>query len=107
MDFARRGPLGMRPQKPKNGTAAGRAHMGRVKACPCVRCGRAGPSDVHHCRSDGMARDDFKTIPLCKECHQGQYGYHNAKASWEAANGKDYEYLPVVADMLAGEYNDK
>lgn len=96
-------PLGLKEPKPVNGTAAGRRHMGRVKRLPCVICGRRGPSDAHHCRSDGMARDDFKTIPLCKECHQGQNGYHNAKETWEATNGKDYEFLPVVADMLAGE----
>ena len=32
-----------------------------------------------------------------------QHGYHNAKSAWEATNGKDHEYLAVVADMLAGE----
>ena len=98
-------PVHQKDHKPVCGTAAGFRHMGRVKALRCVVCHRHGPSDAHHCRSDGMARDDFKTIPLCKECHQGQNGYHNAKASWEAANGKDYEFLPVVADMLAGEWN--
>jgi len=105
-DLAQRGPLGPKSPKPTCGTAAGFRHMGRVKMLPCVVCLRPGPSDAHHCRSDGMARDDFKTIPLCKECHQGQHGYHNAKASWEDANGKDYEFLPVVADMLAGEWNE-
>lgn len=92
-----------KPAKVHNGTRAGIAHMRKVKMCPCVICGRHGPSDAHHCKSDGMARDDFKTIPLCKACHQGQHGYHNAKETWEATNGKDYEFLPVVADMLAGE----
>jgi len=106
MTFYRRGPLGPKRPKPVNGTAAGRRHMGRVKQLPCVVCLRSGPSDAHHCRSGGMARDDFKTIPLCKECHQGQNGYHNAKATWEATNGNDHDFLPVVADMLAGEWND-
>lgn len=95
----------MRAAKPVNGTAAGRAHMGRVKALDCVICGRSGPSEAHHCRSGGMARDDFKTIPLCTDCHRGQHGYHNAKSAWEATNGKDHEYLAVVADMIAGEWN--
>ena len=104
-DLSNRGPLGLRSFKPVNGSAAGRRHMGRVKALDCVVCGRSGPSDAHHCRSDGMARDDFKTIPLCKECHQGQHGYHNAKSAWEATNGKDHEYLAVVADMINGERN--
>ena len=104
-NLSNRPPLGLKQCKPICGTAAGFRHMWRVKTLPCVVCLRPGPSDAHHCRSDGMARDDFKTIPLCKECHQGQHGYHNAKATWERTNGKDYQYLPVVADMLAGELN--
>lgn len=96
---------GQKVPKPKNGTAKGRRHMGRVKMLPCVICGKPGPSDAHHCQSDRIARDDFKTIPLCKACHQGPEGYHSRKETWEALNGKDHEYLAVVADMLAGELN--
>lgn len=99
-------PLGLRAPKPVNGTKAGRDHMGRVKALPCVVCLHPGPSEAHHCRSDGMARDDFKTIPLCFWCHRGPRGYHAEKASWEERHGKDHEFLAVVADMLAGEWND-
>ena len=105
-DLMRRGPLGFKDPKPVNGTRRGLLHMRRVKLLPCVVCLRPGPSDAHHCRSDGTARDDLKTIPLCKQCHQGQHGYHNEKETWEAANGKDHEFLAVVADMLAGEWND-
>jgi hypothetical protein len=103
MNFAGKPPLGLKEPKPKNKTSAGFRHMCRVKLLPCVICGRRGPSDAHHCTGDGMARDDFKTIPLCFDCHRGPKGYHNAKATWEATNGKDYDFLPVVADMLAGE----
>lgn len=81
----------------------GLAHMGRVKGLHCVICHRPPPSEAHHCRSGGMARDDFKTIPLCTACHRGPEGYHTRKKVWEAINGPDHEYLPVVADMLAGE----
>lgn len=93
-----------KPPKIKNGTAAGIRHMGRVKMLPCVICNAPPPSDAHHCRSGGQLRDDFKTIPLCKNCHQGPSGYHDAKATWEATNGLDTEFLAVVADMLAGEW---
>ena len=93
-----------KPPKIKNGTAAGLKHMGRVKHLPCVICGAHPPSDAHHCRSNGQARDDFKTIPLCKPCHLGPKGYHSAKETWEAENGPDTDYLAVVADMLAGEF---
>ena len=100
-----KGPMGPKPEKPVNGTAKGREHMGRVKMLPCVICGHPPPSEAHHCRSDGMARDDFKTIPLCQPCHTGPQGYHKAKATWEAQNGPDYSFLAVVADQLAGEFN--
>jgi len=90
---------------PTNGTRGGLLHMRRVKQLPCICCGKSGPSEAHHCRSDGMMRDDYKTIPLCTDCHRGQQGYHAAKSTWEATYGKDYEFLAVVADALAGELN--
>lgn len=104
MNLANRPPLGLKEPKPTNKTSAGFRHMCRVKLLPCVVCHRPGPSIAHHCTGDNMARDDFKTIPLCHNCHVGPQGYHTAKKPWEAANGKDYEFLPVVADMLAGEW---
>lgn len=102
----RRTPL--RPQSPKRvayrrseAGKAGLAHMLRVKGLPCVCCGAPPPSDAHHCRSGGMARDDFKTISLCYEDHRGPKGYHADKANWEAKHGPDYGFLPRVAAMLA------
>ena len=81
--------------------------MNNVKQCSCVVCSRPGPSDAHHCRSGsygGKRPDGFKTIPLCKLCHtDGPVAFHVDKKGWEKRNGFDYEYLPVVADMLAGE----
>ena len=106
-DFAHRGPLGLKATKPTNGTRAGLRHMRKVKALPCVICLRPGPSDAHHvfCGRYGSAKaSDFETIPLCKACHQGPEGIHAQKATWEAINGPDYEFLPVVADMLAGQW---
>ena len=93
-------PIRQKEGKPRNGTAAGLRHMGLVKLLPCVVCGKPGPSDAHHCRSDGMMRDDFKTIPLCKLHHQGDEGYHTQKATWEARYGKDYGFLPLVSKLL-------
>lgn len=104
MNIMGKPPLGLKEGRPKNGTAAGRAHMNRVKQFPCVCCHRPPPSDAHHCRSNGQLRDDFKTIPLCKNHHQGPEGYHTQKATWEAIYGPDTDYLAVVADMLAREW---
>jgi hypothetical protein len=100
MNLMGKGPLGQKQGKPKNGTAAGIEHMRRVKLLPCVCCGAPPPSDAHHCKSDFMLRDDFKTIPLCKLHHQGAEGYHTQKGAWEARHGKDHAFLPMVAKAL-------
>jgi hypothetical protein len=104
LNLTGRGPLGLKQPKPERGTAKARAHMARVKQLPCVICGKAGPSDVHHCISDryGTIRaSDFDTIPLCKAHHQdGPEAIHNGKASWVAKHGPDHGFLPLVAEML-------
>ena len=108
-DLSNRGPLGLRSFKPVNGSAAGRRHMGRVKALDCVVCGRAGPSDAHHCfhgRYGSRKSSDFEVIPLCRWCHHdGPDSIHQNKNGWREVNGNDFDYLPVVADMLSGEWN--
>ena len=82
--------------------------MALVKQLPCCVCGAPPPSDAHHvfCGRYGQRKaSDFETISLCKECHQGPDGIHNRKSTWEAINGPDFEFLPTVADMLAGQFN--
>lgn len=104
-DFAGRGPVGLKEPKPVRGTKAAKDHMARVAALPCVICGY-WPVEVHHCISGRYGQQkasDFDTIPLCYPCHQGPQGIHANKAAWEAVNGPDTDFLPVVADMLAGE----
>ena len=133
MDLANRGPLGPRPAKltPEEKAAAkkarrkavkrvsekrkaylasdagaeGLAHMMRVKMLPCVICHKPGPSDAHHCQSNDHVRSDKDTIPLCKNHHQGPEGYHTQKRTWHRLYGPDTDYLPVVKDMLAGQWN--
>ena len=104
MNLTGRGPLGLKGPKPERGTAKARAYIARVKELPCVICAKPGPSDAHHviCGRYGSAKaSDFDVIPLCKSCHQhGPKAIHSGKASWEARNGPDYEYLPIVARML-------
>lgn len=107
MSFHRE-PLGLKAPKIQNGTAKGRAHMALVKQLPCCVCGAPPPSDAHHVisgRYGSRKASDFETLPLCKNHHQGPEGIHTAKATWEGIYGPDYEMLPVVADMLAGQYN--
>ena len=101
-------PVRQKATKPIRGTSAAKAHMARVSACRCAVCGRPGPSEVHHCICGrfGMRKaSDFDTIPLCYECHRGPQGIHAGKASWVMANGLDTDFLPLTADLIAGEAN--
>ena len=119
-DLAGRGPLGPKPDKPakkprkgippisKKRAAAmaskawrdGIDHMARVKLLPCICCGHPPPSYAHHVTGDGMPRNHMRVLPLCYDCHQGKYGYHNDKASWVARHGPDYLLLDKVLKML-------
>ena len=105
MSLIDREPLGQKVPRPK----PDRAYLARVKALPCVICHRPPPSDAHHviCGRYGQRKaSDREVIPLCPECHRhGPNAIHNGKASWVERNGPDYEYLPVVADMLNKEWN--
>ena len=60
----------------------GSEYIGMVKELRCVICvNRVGgfpiPTgcDAHHVGT-GIDRDDFATVPLCKEHHQGATGIH-------------------------------
>lgn len=61
-----------------------RDHMARVKQLPCVLClevygQHVEGCDAHHIREGqgmGGRADDYLTIPLCKEHHQGATGIH-------------------------------
>jgi len=129
MNLLGKPPLGLKPDKaemPKKprkpiprvsrkrakqkASAEGKAatlHMMRVKILPCVICGKPGPSDAHHVfhgRYGTRKSNDLQVIPLCKAHHQeGPDAIHNGKETWAEKYGFDYDYLPVVADMLAGE----
>lgn len=100
-----KGPLGIKPAKASK--SAGRAHMARVAALPCVCCGY-WPVHVHHviCGRHGQRKaPDTQTIPLCELHHTGADGIHTRREWWVQTFGADHEYLPGVADALAGELN--
>ena len=108
MSFHRQ-PLGLKPDPMTPARIReGKRHMARVAQMPCVICHRR-PVHVHHVihgRFSQRRASDFETIPLCPEHHlHGPLAIHSDKAAWRDRWGADHEYLPVVADMLAGEWN--
>ncbi|RWR28805.1 DUF968 domain-containing protein [Sinirhodobacter populi] len=103
MSFVRK-PLGLK--QPKPGAAEGKRHMARVAELPCVCCG-VRPVHVHHVicgRFSQRRAPDTQVIPLCPFHHTGPDGIHTRRAWWVETFGEDTDYLPVVADMLAGEW---
>jgi len=97
------------PKPPAAEKRAGKEHMKKVKMCRCVICGSYPPNDAHHCfcdRYSGKRTSDWQVIPLCKTCHQdGPLAIHNDKKGWVKRNGPDWEFIPLVFDMLEGEAN--
>lgn len=67
---------------------AGKKHMQRVAEWGmengCVVCGEPY-AHVHHMiegRTPGRREDDWLTMPLCYECHEGTHGVHGTKQRW-------------------------
>ena len=87
-------------ERSPEGKAAAR-HLDRVRALPCVICGKLGPNDPHHVNHDRYSQvkvPDDMTIPLCQEDHRR---FHAGKETWRQLHGADYDYLPLVKAMLA------
>jgi hypothetical protein len=101
-----RAPLGLKARPPSK--AFGKLHMAKVARLPCMIC--FNPQvEVHHCISERFSQRkawDTETIPLCVNHHRGPDGIHTNKAAWEEKYGLDKDYLPVVADMIAGELTE-
>lgn len=65
-------------------TAAQSRWMGRIAGMACISCTllmqeQTEPSNVHHIREGGQARNHWLVLPLCWSCHQGRNGVHGEK----------------------------
>lgn len=107
MTFYRR-PLGLKPTPPTaTEKTAGRLHLAKVASLPCVICG-VSPVECHHVicgRYSQRRAPDTHTIPLCYLHHRGAEGIHTRREWWVQTYGPDTDYLSVVQDMLAGQFN--
>ena len=104
-----RGPLGLKSERPsRQEIMSGKLHMAKVAQLACVICGR-WHVEVHHVfhgRFGSRRASDFEVIPLCTAHHRiGPDAIHTDKAGWAEKYGNDFDFLPVVADALAGELN--
>lgn len=84
-------------------TKAEREHMGRVASLSCACCGQYGVQ-VHHIRDgQGMSQraSNFLTVPLCQECHTGQFGVHGDKSRMRARKATELDWLADTIEKLS------
>jgi hypothetical protein len=121
MDFAGRGPLGLKQPKPPKASRkalprvskkraaylasddrkAGLAHMERVARLPCLVCG-AHLVEVHH---EGKPRSDLRVLPLCAAHHRREWGagaIHYSPRAFYALHGPSDALLARVQSMIEG-----
>ncbi len=72
-------------------------HMGRVAALGCLVCD--APANVHHIRTERI-KNDFLTIPLCREHHQGDFSIHMSKRQFENIYGSELHLLAETLKQL-------
>jgi hypothetical protein len=82
------------PKKPKRDSRwRSQAHCNFVRDHACCTCGSTSAIEVAHVRIGsgagmGQKPDDWRTVSLCKECHQRQHT--GERTFWQ---GKDVEAL--------------
>ncbi len=83
------------PKKKKVKTQLERNHLDWVASQGCCICGNL--ANVHHIREAGEPRNDFKTIPLCYDHHQGANGIHHlGKTEWRKRFGHEIYFLALM-----------
>lgn len=86
-------------------TAAGKRHMEKIAAMPCIvyellDIDQPSRTEVHHIRSDREERNDFLTLPLCKEAHTGPHGVHGDKGYLRMLKMSEWALLAIVIKRL-------
>jgi len=76
-------------------TKAEREWMDAVANLYCAACGAYGVH-VHHIRDERIKRHTL-SIPLCPECHTGDFSIHKSKRQFESVYGSE---LHLLADTI-------
>lgn len=87
----------------KPATSIEKSYMRRIKEQDCIACGASAPCDCHHIREGqgvGMRASNFLTIPLCKECHQGEFSIHMDKRNFENVYGSELTLLAKTIGVM-------
>jgi hypothetical protein len=77
-------------------SASDRKHLARVKSLPCSVCNAPPPSSAHHINQG----QQYTTVALCYDCHQGTMGWHGTKALWRIRKMNELDALDVTIRRL-------
>lgn len=80
-----------------NLTAAGRAHLARVKQLSCSVCDAPGPVEAHHIKQHRQ----MLCIPLCVSCHRSHFnGIHGQARIWKVMKLDELDALNKTLEKL-------
>ncbi len=78
-------------------TAAGRAHLARVKQLSCSVCDAPAPSEAHHIKQHRQ----MLCIPLCVSCHRSHFnGIHGQARIWKVMKLDELDALNKTLEKL-------
>lgn len=85
---------------PKSRPERDEAYLAFVRDNPCCACAAPGPSDPHHYgpRGVGQKTDDYRTVPLCRRCHDEFHARHTVPAL--NPNATRIRFLEVQVELL-------
>lgn len=97
--------MSLRPKGDRVSVSAS-AHIGMVKQMRCICCIKLGrhqvtPTEFHHIRAGGQARNDFLGIPLCEDCHRGPNGVELNRTYLNILKLNEWDLLACVIELLS------
>lgn len=81
--------------------------LSRIASLPCVLCRKLGRHTVgvhvHHVREGqgmGQRAQNFLSIPLCPECHEGRHGIHGDRMLFRQAKCDEMDLLSDTIEQM-------
>lgn len=92
-------PLLAQPKPPP--PARSQTYLAFVRGKPCCACSAPAPSDPHHYGRRGMGQktDDYRTVPLCRRCHDRWHAEHVVEGDADRRE-TDLRFLRVQVALL-------
>ena len=78
-------------------TAKSKRYMQKVREAGCLVCNQ--PANAHHIREE-RNKNDYLTVPLCQEHHQGDFSIHMSKRQFTNIYGSELDLLAETIERL-------